>query len=155
MCVNEQCEYDYVPLQDDRGEDMTFEAYYNHVKHGNQNLQMIHAAIPHVRATIVNDMLADDRGRLPYVYRREDLFGFLNGVLSIQIGNVKEPFTLDEDGIVEHGPNLKFVTNEILKEQDIDRFTVRKFFPIEYKEEWTDMDTSWTRDAVTALENSD
>ena len=52
----------------------------------NPRLQEIHAAVPHLRTTIVNDMVADDQGRLPYVYRREELYGYLNGVLSTHIG---------------------------------------------------------------------
>ena len=51
MQINPQCKYDYVPLLDYKGNDMTFEAYYNHVKAEDETLQKIHAAVPHLRST--------------------------------------------------------------------------------------------------------
>ena len=69
---------------------MTFESFYNHVKALNPRLQQIHAAVPHLRNTVINDMVADDQGRLPYVFRREELTGYLNGVLCIQAGDAGE-----------------------------------------------------------------
>jgi hypothetical protein len=154
MRVNEQCKYDFEQLKDYRGDEMTFEAYYNHVKSTSPALQTIHAAIPHVRNTIVGDMNTDDLGRLPFVHRKDELFGFLNGVLCIQTGESDEPYTLDQEGNVEHGPHLIFKTNGQLDDNGVIG-TVRKFFPIEFDPGWMNVDTTFTRDAAIALEQSD
>ena len=82
--INPQCKYDYLPLLDYKGNDMTFESYYNHVKSQDARLREIHGAVPHLRSTVLSDMVADDQGRLPYVFRRDYLFGFLNGVHCIR-----------------------------------------------------------------------
>jgi hypothetical protein len=149
MQVNPLCKYDYVPLLDYKGNEMTFESYYNHVKALDTRMQAIHAAVPHLRNTVISDMVADDQGRLPYVFRHEELTGYLNGVLCIQTGVAGEPYNRGE-----HGPDLKFFTNEETEENDL-KFTVRKFFPITFKPEWTDVDVSWSRDSVVAMETSD
>jgi hypothetical protein len=152
--VNPLCKYDCVPMTDHRGDEMTFEAYYNQVKSQSPKLQSIHAAIPHVRSTLATDMIADDQGRLPYVHRRTELFGFRNGVLSIQSGELGEPFARTEDGTVKHGPDLTFYTHEELEAAGVTG-TVRLFYDIEFKTEWMDADTSWSPDAEVTVDQSD